>query len=906
MRIFKVFLASPSDTINERAIAAEVVNEINLSTGSRDDFRIELLRWENDTYPNFGVDSQNVINTQIGSDYDIFIGVMWKKFGTPTLNADSGTEEEFKIAYQTFQNGGNVTIMFFFNNCTLPHDLDVEQFLKVREFKEKIQSLGSLYKTYETIGEFEKSLRIDLTRCVKDKLKFERANEDSSNDEVQMIVPEINESFSNYLNSLEVNFAHHQVDEIQLEDLYITPELSSLSNIKKNSTNRTTINLDTLTDAVDSDGTKVVILGNDSSGKTANCKYLFKKYFDMGLYPVFIKGNEISSNIKVSTLTEIIENKISEQYCIRFKLKDVEHSRLILIIDDFHKTTKGLNKYWPLLMNNLESLFSNIIIAGHSLMPIENISSKDPFKNFDLYSILEFGPKFRYELVNKWNTLGLEKRFIDPNEVLRKNDAYLSQVRSIIGKNYIPSYPFYILSILQALESGNVQNPNYSIHGFYYEVLINDSFSKAIKDKKEISLYYNYLTHFCFYLFTQKVKDISIEEFDQFHINYCKKHDLTYRKETILETFDSAKLLYVNGRVFIKEKYVYYFFVAKYISNEIGNKLEVKDIVSKMCQRLFRDEYASIIMFVTHLSKDNFVISELIRNANNHFPSSSVAKLEDDISDINKLIENIPTQVLELVDVDQKRNEELDDQEESERLEKELSNDTRNYDDFSLEDDITSIDYFAQITMALKTIDILGQVVKKNWGELEGEEKLNLVMTTYNLGLRTLDFYLQLLLKNSQDIVEHVKYVVEQKHIKDRFSLEKSIEETAKDFVFKLCFVSSFGIIKRISSSIGYDKLRTSFEKALQVNQYNSVKLIDLSIKLGYSSISSHMDELDSYKDDMQRNKLCMVVLRNIVIDYLYMFDTDFKTKSRICDKLGISVIDQLKIEQSSTIKRKG
>src|SRR5690554_3542931 len=170
--------------------------------------------------------------------------------------------------------------------------------------------------------------------------------------------------------------------------------------------------------------------------------------------------------------------------------------------------------------------------------------------------------------------------------------------------------------MLQALESGNVQNPNYSIHGFYYEVLINECFSKAIKDKKEISLYYNYLTQLCFFMFEQKVKDLSLEEFDAFHNMYCDKHDLTYRKETILETFDSAKLLYVNSRVYIKEKYIYYFFVAKYIANEIANKQEIKELVSKLCYRVFRDEYASIIMFVTHLSKDNFIISELIRIAN--------------------------------------------------------------------------------------------------------------------------------------------------------------------------------------------------------------------------------------------------------------------------------------------------
>jgi hypothetical protein len=401
------------------------------------------------------------------------------------------------------------------------------------------------------------------------------------------------------------------------------------------------------------------------------------------------------------------------------------------------------------------------------------------------------------------------------------------------------------------------------------------------------------------------VKDISIEEFDSFHNNYCDKHDLTYRKETILETFDTAKLLYVNNRVFIKENYVYYFFVAKYIANEISNKPEIRDIVTKMCQRVFRDEYASIIMFVTHLSKDSFIISELIRNANSLFSESNVAKLQDDISEINQLVESIPKQVLELVDVRNKRKDELEDEDEKEKLEKELENEPATYDDFTLDDDITSIDFFARITRALKTIDILGQVAKKHWGELDGEQKLLLVNSTYTLGLRTLDFYLSLLQRNTNEIIEHIGQLVEKKHFKDRYSLKQGIKETAQNFIFRLCFISSFGITRRVANSIGYDKLKNTFEKALLGQPYNSVKLIDLAIKLSYSSISSHIDLIDKNKNEMENNKLSTIVLQNIVIDYMYMFDTDYKTKSTICNKLDISVQEQLKIDHVSPLKKR-
>lgn len=60
-----------------------------------------------------GEDSQDVVNRQIG-DFDLFVGVMWKRFGSPTKRAESGTEEEFERAYATYKEFGKPRIMFYF------------------------------------------------------------------------------------------------------------------------------------------------------------------------------------------------------------------------------------------------------------------------------------------------------------------------------------------------------------------------------------------------------------------------------------------------------------------------------------------------------------------------------------------------------------------------------------------------------------------------------------------------------------------------------------------------------------------------------------------------------------------------------------------------------------------------
>ena len=101
--LFKIFVASPSDLNDERNLIADIVDELNLSFLNKSDVKIELVKWE--THANPGVEdySQKVINTDIGDDYDIFIGLMWSKFGTRTQEYGSGTEEEFNNAYTKYK-----------------------------------------------------------------------------------------------------------------------------------------------------------------------------------------------------------------------------------------------------------------------------------------------------------------------------------------------------------------------------------------------------------------------------------------------------------------------------------------------------------------------------------------------------------------------------------------------------------------------------------------------------------------------------------------------------------------------------------------------------------------------------------------------------------------------------------
>lgn len=167
--LLRVFVASPEDVKEERIAVDNAVRELNYFL-DRDNIQLKVVKWETDVTPGVGEDQQDVINQDIGDDYDIFVGIMWRRFGTPTNRADSGTAEEFINAYERYQkNPDSLRIMFYFNQAPIiPEDIDPEQLMSLNKFKEQLGEQGVLYWTYNGVDDFERLLKIHLNKKIKE------------------------------------------------------------------------------------------------------------------------------------------------------------------------------------------------------------------------------------------------------------------------------------------------------------------------------------------------------------------------------------------------------------------------------------------------------------------------------------------------------------------------------------------------------------------------------------------------------------------------------------------------------------------------------------------------------------------------------------------------------------------
>jgi hypothetical protein len=174
-QVLSVFLASPGDVSEERSRVDAFVDEWNNLWSGELGIRLNLLRWETHAYPAAGADAQDVINSQISEDYDVFLGIMWKRFGTPTNRAASGTVEEFERALTRYRTSGHPQLMFYFKKADPEVGEDAAQMQAVQQFRSRLAANGLLCWEFLNPEQFSQLVRVHLTRYVQKWATHHRA-----------------------------------------------------------------------------------------------------------------------------------------------------------------------------------------------------------------------------------------------------------------------------------------------------------------------------------------------------------------------------------------------------------------------------------------------------------------------------------------------------------------------------------------------------------------------------------------------------------------------------------------------------------------------------------------------------------------------------------------------------------
>jgi hypothetical protein len=711
---------------------------------------------------------------------------------------------------------------------------------------------------------------------------------------------QLKEIFKDFLNDIGINLTHPFVSKPTLDDLYVYPTVLDLNFESGDITTKNyllTENLFTFNTPAQS---KIFLVGADGSGKTGFCKQIFKQFYHSPLLPIYLEGKKINSTAIGDSVKEI-ENAFCDEYdCSKIEdFRQIDRAKILIIIDDFHGI-KLNNKYKTIFISNLIKLYPNILSTVNNYFLIEEILSKKEkqsivYEEFLKFQITEFGHVNRNRLIFKWINLGCYDK-IDENELQHKIYSSEKIINTIVGKSFIPAYPIFLLTMLQTIEAGTPLGTHTSQYGYYYQFLISQALIKTI-EHSEIDFYDNYLSEYAFFLFDNDLRELPIIEISKFHAFYCKKYSIEKNLSKILENLVKTELFYlIDGVYWIKYNYIFYYYAAKYLSNNL-TKDGIKQTVIAISRRIYREEFANIMLFLTHLSKDPFILDLLITNASEIFSTILPIKFEDDTKAISSLIESLPKEIIESKSSEEAHDEILKMQDELEQLESDESKISKNQISplkQCLYEDTRVIDIIAKLNYAFKTIEILGQIAKKYYASIDGDTKYKLTLETYNIGLRAINTFVSEIESDPQILLKELQRTIENKNV----NMEK-LEKISTNLVVGISLLVSYGFIEKVASSIGSEDLSQTYDKILSDNPTNSIRLIDIAIKLDYFK-GNPINYIKSMLPDLRKNQLAYILLRQFVVRYLYMFKIGIEQKSQFCDLLDITIKQQRGIEAKS------
>jgi len=159
---FRVLIASPSDLVEERTVAAESVADWNAQHSVAESVVLLPVKWETHATPRSGVRPQEAINDQLVRQCDILLGLFWTKIGTATGVAESGTAEEI----DQFVAAGKPALLYFSNRPIDPDKIDLAQHRKLKKFKDTTYR-KALTGKFSGLDDLRQTLVRDLLRQVR-------------------------------------------------------------------------------------------------------------------------------------------------------------------------------------------------------------------------------------------------------------------------------------------------------------------------------------------------------------------------------------------------------------------------------------------------------------------------------------------------------------------------------------------------------------------------------------------------------------------------------------------------------------------------------------------------------------------------------------------------------------------
>jgi hypothetical protein len=672
-------------------------------------------------------------------------------------------------------------------------------------------------------------------------------------------------------------YIHPDKEHLDIDDLFIYPEFKR-KKFKEDKDDIEPIHYSIPSEEImnaEMEQSKLLILGDEKAGKSTLLFKAYRELHNKGLMPLYIKANEINS-YNESDFTKLIDKWAKDQYKDPNQFIRSPKKKRVVFVDDLDRLRGGL-KLTLKLLRSLEKEFDSIILTASTGFEFSELVNKDVANALDLYTTYEitrFGHALRHKLIRKWCLCG---QVITLHELDKRIYELETVVNMVVGKNLVPSQPFYLLILLQ---SSNVQSEQSELKNssfaHYYEYLMTGNLKKSGVKRDEYDELFNYLSHLAWLFRTTDITEISKSELQGFTDQYSR-NIFSVNLNDRLATLTSAKLINMQEDLYtFSYPYVYFFFLGRYLAKNL-HKPEIKSLVSEWCSKLSIRKNANAILFLTYHVNDPWVIEQISSVLAKCFKSHTAIQLNGDISYINELVDGVTEQYLNLKELNVGENQtKIRKLRDVQDLEEE--NET--------EDESGDLDIFKELHLSLKTAEILGQIVKNYYGSLDRPMKKELIKEVFDTPLRFLKFIFELMHSDSEPFVAEVEKIITKKS-PEMVALNK--RQIARNIAFNLIGQICTGMLFRSAANISSDKLNDDILDLLKDNSSPAYELLAIGTKF-ISPKNLPLEKIKKLSNELKSNPLAFGILQSMGAIHIHQFHLKIEDRQRLCQFLGIDI----------------
>lgn len=672
------------------------------------------------------------------------------------------------------------------------------------------------------------------------------------------------------MDDTEVVLTHRAVTKVTLHDIYVSCDMKNATAVDVAKSNEVEyIN----SDVIIGDPKYYLITGEEQQGKTSLLKNTFRKLAEGGSPVIYFDAK----NIKTSDINIVIGSELKKQYD-NFTLDSfLQSDEKVILIDGIDFI--GLNnKYRDLFLSNVKNQFQHIIITcntSYSYIYPEVYELND----FTVYDLLGLGHAKRTELIEKWISLGKEES-IDESTLYEQCDEFKLKLDTIIRKNIVPPKPIYVLILLQMFEAYSQQNLEMTSYGHCYQQLVYQSFDHAKIPKKDVEEYLNVLTELAWKMHTNNGQILE-SELQLFFKDYGNVY-LTVNGEEIIKTLRNNSILFSDGfNIKFKYPYLFYFFAAKKIAEQYVQDEQVRNDFRNLLSSLHREDYANILVFVTHHTKDSWVLTEIKNTLSELFHEQQPATLDkEQLIFMSEFIAQIPDLILEQREIKTEREKHDQQLDKIEKAHSEISESDEDYE---------QPDILAKINKTFKGMEVSGQIIRNRYATLTRQDLYELASNGAETGLRFLDYFIQLSNTAKSEIVSLIENT-----LKEHPNLtDEQLNKQAKHVFLQMTYGVINGVIRKIASSIGSREASEIYSSLKYKNTESpAIILLNQAIELQFMR-TINISTLSDTTQKLKGNPVCIRILKEMVIQHTYMFPVGYKEKQQIAELLDLSVKQQ-------------